>query len=62
MQKLYWLFFGATIGKNWATFYSNIWSHCIQLRLRLDFVVGGEKPFWGGLYLLQNGKYFFAMP
>ena len=24
---------GATFGKNWATFYANIWSHCAYDRL-----------------------------
>ena len=30
-QKLLWLVL-AYLGKNWATLYSNIWSHCMQQR------------------------------
>ena len=48
LLKTYVAIFLATFGKNWATFYSNIWSHC------------SRNTFWWRIAFKEPHKKFGA--
>ena len=60
-QKLLWLVL-AYLGKNWATLYSNIWSHCMQQRNRKTCERKYFLKFWAnhGLFLLFFNYCYFT--